>query len=280
MKKRIFTLLLIISATITVVGAQEEEKIILKVVDPLEFYPEGESVADSVSKFKMRRVDRKINQKKFIFQGEYMFGATMSYNSLSSDNAEFMLLLNNITADGTLLTVKPYVGYFYRNNRAVGARFGYSKVEGTINTATFDLGETNDIEMDMPYLSYSSDAYTYAIFHRAYAALDDAGHFGVFAEVELEASTGKSTFEYISDGELQTTSSDTQKLSLSFNPGISAFILHNVCASLSFEFGGLHYTRIEQYNAEGEHIGTREASKMQFMFNVFAINFGLTIHLW
>ncbi len=232
------------------------------------------------SKLELRRVDREINKRNFVFKGERLVGATASYLTLSGENADFMLVLNGITADLAMTTVKPYVGYFYRDNRAIGGRFGYSKIRGTVDAATLDLGETNDVEMDVPYVSLSSEKFSYGIFHRAYAALDNAGHFGVFADVELEASSGTSTYSYKVDGEMKSVCSENKYINLSFNPGIAVFVMHNVSATLSFEFGGISYSHIDQYNDAGEFIGSRDASKMRFMFNVLAVSFGINLHMW
>ncbi len=235
---------------------------------------------DELTPFQERRVDRGINKKLFMLEDELMIGASASYNSLNSDNAEYLTLITNMSVDGSIVSVKPFVAYVYRDNRAVGARFGYLGYSGTIDSTTLDLGETNDLSFDVPYVSISSDSYSYAIFHRAYAPLDNKGNFGLFAEIELSTTQGTTAFGYENDGELKVVYSDNQSYDLSFNPGISAFVLHNVCASLSFQFGGINYTNIKQYDENLEYVGSRNSSKMRFMFNVFAINFGVTYHLW
>ena len=63
-----------------------------------------------------KRIDREINKLKFAYKGEVMMGLTASYGTLSSDDTDIMLILDNINADGTVATVKPFVGYFYRDN--------------------------------------------------------------------------------------------------------------------------------------------------------------------
>ncbi|MFI3258999.1 MAG: hypothetical protein R3Y16_02765 [Rikenellaceae bacterium] len=225
-----------------------------------------------------RRVDRQINRRKFIFKGEQMYGVTASYISLDSDNTQFYMLLDNIAGSLKIASVKPFGGYFYRDNRAVGGRFGYSVINGTLDAATIDLGEVNELSFDIPYVSYRSRAYSAAVFHRAYAALDPEGHFGLFADVELSTSFGESTFEYEVGGAVRTTNSYTTAVNISFNPGLAVFILHNVCASVSFEFGGVNYTRIDQFDADGVYQGYRESSGMRFMFNMLAINMGVNVH--
>ncbi len=232
------------------------------------------------SKLELRRVDRDINEMKFIFRGEIITGFTASHYSLSGDNAEYLLLLNDITAEASMTTFKPYAAYFYRDNRAIGTRFGYSKLSGLIDSATLDLGDTNDVELDVPYVSITSKTFSYAIFHRSYAALDRRGTVGLFADVELEATSGNSNYNYEVDGAITSVHSETQSVNLSFNPGLAVFVTHNVSATLSFELGGFRYVHIDQYNGAGEWVGSRDSSKMRFNFNVLAVNFGINFHIW
>lgn len=248
----------------------------------LSYGEEAEQTEDNEEEsiWDLRRVEREINRKKFIFKGEKMVGVSASYLSFSGDNADYLLLLTGVDAEGAYASVEPFAGYFYRDNRAVGVRFGYTTINATLDAATIDLGETNDISFDVPYLDYRGKSYSYAIIHRAYAALDDRGHFGLFAEIELSGASGHNTFSYESGSEVKSVRSQSDRFGISFNPGVSVFVMNNLCASVSFEFGGISYTRIKQYDAAGEYCGSRDASQMQFKFNMLAINFGITAHLW
>ncbi|MDE5623178.1 MAG: hypothetical protein K2I62_00905, partial [Alistipes sp.] len=53
-----------------------------------------------------------------------------------------------------------------------------------------------------------------------------------------------------------------------------------VCATLSFGLGGFKYTHIRQFTAQGEEIGSRRYSKMNFRLNIADIRIGMTVHLW
>lgn len=227
-----------------------------------------------------RRIDREINKLKFAYKGEIMMGLTASYGTLSSEDAEFLVIVNNIDANATIATVKPFIGYFYSDNHAIGVRFGYSHTSGTLKNAAFDLGASNDIGGDIPYFDIKSDNYAFGVFHRSYAGLDPKGRFGLFAEFELSMSTGTSEFAYEQDGKPKRTFSDNMQLKLSFNPGASVYIFPNVCATLSFGLGGVQYTSVTQKDEQGNKIGSRKSSKMNFKLNIAAINFGMNIHLW
>lgn len=230
-----------------------------------------------------KRIDREINKLKFAYKGEVMMGLTASYGTLSSDDTDIMLILDNINADGTVATVKPFIGYFYRDNNCLGVRFGYRHMDGNLDAARYDLGESNDASGSIPKVNFNSDNYSFGIFHRSYAGLDPKGRFGLFAEFELSLSTGTSKLSYQPDttsDNMKTTLSDNTQLKLAFNPGAAVYIFPNVCATLSFGLGGIQYTSVTQKDDAGNKIGTRKASNMRFRLNVAAINFGMTIHLW
>ncbi|MFQ7386768.1 MAG: hypothetical protein ACLRM8_02910 [Alistipes sp.] len=231
-----------------------------------------------------RRIDREINKLKFAYKGEVMMGLTASYGTVSSDDTDLMLIFDNIDADATIATVKPFVGYFYRDNNCIGIRFGYSHMGGTLDNTYFDAGEGNDLSGQLPYVDLSSDEYSFGIFHRSYAGLDPKGRFGLFAEFELALSTGHSSFAYDPDhnegGAPNRTYNDKTQVKLAFNPGAAVYIFPNVCATISFGLGGIQYTSITQKDADGNKIGSRKASNMRFRLNIAAINFGMTIHLW
>ncbi len=227
-----------------------------------------------------RRMDREIDKIKYVYQGEMITGLTASYGTLSSEDTDFLVILDNIDADGTIASVKPYFGYFYRNNRCIGVRFGYTYVDAKLNGARLDLGESNDVAFDLPYVGVKSNNYSFGIFHRSYAGLDPKGRFGLFAEIELSMSSGQSEFSFESGGEKKTTYSENIRAKFSFNPGAAVYIFPNVCATLSFGLGGVQYTHVTQKDAEGNRVGSRTASNMRFQLNLAAINIGMTVHLW
>lgn len=169
-----------------------------------------------------RRIDREINKLKFAYKGEVIMGLTASYGTMSSDDTDIMLILDGIDADGTVATVKPFIGYFYRDNNCLGVRFGYRHMDGNLDAARYDLGESNDASGSIPKVNFNSDNYSFGIFHRSYAGLDPKGRFGLFAEFELSLSTGTSKLSYQPDtasDNMKTTFSDNTQLKLAFNPG-------------------------------------------------------------
>ncbi len=225
-----------------------------------------------------RRMDREINRIKYAYKGEVMLGLTASYGTLTSEDADILTLVSNISADGSITTIRPYVGYFYRDNRCIGLRMGYQYINGTLQNAMYDLGPSNDASGDLPYLDITSNSFSLGVFHRSYAGLDEMGRFGLFAEFELAVNSGSSNFAH--DDASNRTYANNTRLKLAFNPGAAVYIFPNVCATISFGLGGIQYNSVTQKNSNGEKIGTRKTSQMRFRLNLAAINFGMNIHLW
>ena len=231
----------------------------------------------------VNRIDREIDKNVFAYKNEWICGISASYGTLSSEDADIALIINGLNLGGSIVSVKPYVGYFYRNNLSIGARFGYTRMAGHFDNANIDLSNfINDIEFstDGIGLNYLSNAYSFSIFHRAYVPLDKQGRFGVFGELELEGQYGRSNFGFMYSNQWNTSITDTYKVRFNFNPGVAAYIFPNVCATVSFGLGGLQYNHIQQYDDKMEKTGTRDYSKLRFRLNIAEINIGVTVHLW
>lgn len=227
-----------------------------------------------------RRIDRGIDQGRFAYKGELMMGLTASYGTMTNDDTDFMVVLDNIRLNGTIATVKPFVGYFFRDNRCVGVRFGYQHMKGELGNVDLDLGAGNDISMSLGGMALSSDSYSAAFFYRSYVGLDPKGRFGLFAELEASMTTGSTDFINRSGETEKATYSDNFRVKLGFNPGLAVYIFPNVCATVSIGLGGIQYNTVTQRDAAGNKTGSRSSSKMRFRLNIADINCGMVVHFW
>ena len=129
-----------------------------------------------------RRIDREINKNVFAYKGEVALGLTASYGTLSSDNSDIFALLEHVNLSGSITTISPYVGYFYKDNACVGLRMGYTYMGGTLDNMDVNLGSDNDVGLSIPWIDANSNSFKLSAFLRNYAAIDEAGRFGVFSE--------------------------------------------------------------------------------------------------
>lgn len=231
----------------------------------------------------VNRIDRHIDQNAFAYKNEWICGVSASYGTLSTDDSDLALLVENLRLGGSVVSVKPYFGWFYRDNLSIGLRLGYTHMVGNFDNANINLGNfINGLEFSTEgvALKYLSNSYSFSFFHRAYVPIDKRGRFGVFGELELEGSYGRSGFNFMFNNEWSGSISDSYKVRFNFNPGVAAYIFPNVCATVSFGLGGLRYTHIKQFDSQMNPIGTRNFSKLAFRLNIAEINIGVTVHLW
>ena len=156
-----------------------------------------------------KRIDRRIDRNKFAYKGEVALGITASYGTISSDDTDMMLILDNINLDGTIAQVNPFM---------VGLRLGYRHIGMGLGNLEVDLGSQNDLDISLDNMDYSGNAYSFGLFHRSYTGIDPKGSFGLFAELELSGMIGRSDFSYLSGDTPKSTHSKSFKMNISFNP--------------------------------------------------------------
>ena len=76
---------------------------------------------------------RGLQQHLIIPKGEWQVGAQISHVSFSSNNSEYLLIVQNLDANGSITKVAPYVAYSYHDNRSIGVKLQYSAANGNIN---------------------------------------------------------------------------------------------------------------------------------------------------
>lgn len=227
-----------------------------------------------------RRIDREIDKHRFVFKGEILCGLTISYGTLSTEDADMFPVFENIGLSGNITTVNPFAGYFYRDNNCIGVRLGYTHISGKLNSFDINLGEQNDLDIEIPWLDLKSNRYSIGLFHRSYVPIDEKSRFGVFGEFELALTMGDNIFAYKSGESNKRTKSENTSVKIWFNPGVAVYAFPNVCATISFGLGGFKYSHIRQFDPQGNEVGSRRYSKMNFRLNIADIKIGMTVHLW
>ncbi|MBR5455028.1 MAG: hypothetical protein IKV60_04475 [Rikenellaceae bacterium] len=228
-----------------------------------------------------QRINRNIDKNKFVYKGEYMLGLTASYGNLNSSESDIMLLLDNINLKLQSTSIKPFFAYSYRDNQAVGLRFGYEKIGANVGNLDLNLGLIADMEnMGIANLGLCNKNFMWSLFHRNYIGLDRRGIVGVILEGELMFKSG-STAIWSGTGE-NLTRSDSRNFAarLNFNPGIGVYVFPQVCLTVTVGTGGLFYNNIRQYDLSGGVTGRRDRTGMQFKLNIADIQIGLVAHLW
>lgn len=269
--KRLFLLIAAVTLSVTTAFAQQSAELTTEVK------------SNSESRFlpTTRRVDRNIDLNKFVYKGEWMLGIAASYGTLDVSDSDLMLLFDDINLGLRRTAVLPYVAYAYRDNRAVGMRFGYEFLKADLGNAALDLGSlAEDISFEISDIGIRSESFNYSLFHRNYIGLDRRGIVGAILEAELLVKSGNTSF-YMGEGESRNYSmSKNFAAKLNLNPGLAVYVFPEVCVTVTVGIGSLYYNNIRQYNAVGIETGRRDHSALKFKLNIADIQIGVVAHLW
>ena len=205
-------------------------------------------------------------------KGEWQCGLSIMYADFSSDDSDYMLLLQGVDASASLFRLAPEAAYTFRENHALGVRFQYTNVNGMVDTATADL--LGNLSMSVEDLNALSRSLSASVFQRTYVGLDNHGRVGVFWDYVLGVS--RTTTQFYT-GESSSEYSIKKRIHLGFSPGVVYFPMNNVSVQASMCLADLSYSTLNAYD-DGSVTGVRDAWKAQVSLNVLDICFGLTVH--
>lgn len=279
LKRRVAALLVIIAATYSVNVMASEYAKTDSVCPHFELVTINNG-ADTVSMIlhqrNLGRYDRGLHNFLFIPKGQWQVGLTASYGSLDTDDIEVLSVLSDLDFHGKTYSIKPYVGYTFAHNQAIGLKAIYNRAEADLGSLGLDLGD--DLNFHLSDVSYHSQTYSAALYYRSYVGLSRAKRFAVFNEVDLSFTSGSSTFSRLYNSEPRVTKTNITEASLNFSPGICVFIMEKVSFNISFGVFGVKIHKESQKTNSVEE-GSRITSGANFRFNIFNINFGLGVHI-
>lgn len=206
-------------------------------------------------------------------KGELQIGATALYGSVSSEDSDFYLVLDDMDFSGSFFRITPFVGYTYSDNHSVGLRFGYTSGKGNVGTGTLDLLNDGlsfggDINLKGKYWGFRAEMY-----HRSYVGLDNNGRVGIFYDLVLDYGLNKSVV-----GSSLSNYSFKNQARLSFNPGIVVYPMNNVSVFVSISLADVTYNNVRSFE-NGTKVGSRNNWDARLKFNLTDIDFGITFHL-
>lgn len=236
----------------------------------------GDTIPRVLKSNKLGRFDRGLFNYLYVPKGMWSFGLTAAYGDINTSDLEMFGLLTGITLHGNIFSISPSMQYFVRNNLAVGLRFNYTR--GSASVKSCDISIMDDMEFNIDDVSYKTETYKAAITLRQYLGIEPSARFAVFNDVELAFASGTSDFSRPFDGEMRHNHSTTMAAELNFSPGVSIFVMKNVAFNVSFGVFGFALKNEKQY-LNNEYLGSRFKSGADFRFNIFNINFGLSVSI-
>lgn len=216
---------------------------------------------------------RRFNNHLIAPKGEWQCGLSVMYADFSSNNSDYMLLLQGVGANASMLRLAPQGAYTFADNHAVGARFQYTKIDGMVDSATADL--LGNLSLEIGGLNAVTRSVGGSVFQRTYVGLDNYGRVGIFWDYVFGYTRSKTQFY---TGDASDAYSLNNKLSLNFAPGIVYFPMNNVSIQVCISMAGISYTNVRAYD-NGQVEGVRHAWKARAGLSVLDLAFGLTVHL-
>ena len=215
--------------------------------------------------------ERRLTNRLIAPKGEWQCGLSVMYADFNSDNLDFMLAVQGLSARASLLRIAPEAAYTFKDNHAIGLRFQYTKAGGMLDGVTADL--LGNMSLPVENIGGTTLSMGASVFERSYIGIDKRGRFGIILDYILGYTRSKSQFSAT-----EGTYSTKQKGHLGFAPGVVYFPMNNISIQASVSIAELSYNHVTAYES-GLVSGTRSAWKAQASLNVLNLNFGLTIHL-
>lgn len=222
------------------------------------------------------RFNRKIEKRLLVKKHGWMGGLTFSWAEYNSEDTQFLSLIKNFSCKANMLSVNPFIGYFYKDNACLGVKFGFERVSASLGGLNIDIDD--DMSFGLNDMAFRQEMLRTTLFHRSYVGLDKSHRFGLFNETALSFNTGTSSYERPVTEELKNTSTRIREIQIGLNPGATVFIMENVAAELSFGIAGFKY-RQENQTVNGEESGWRKSSGANFKINLLNINIGVVAYL-
>ncbi len=237
-------------------------------------YWRGDSILMAIPSKRYGRYDRKLYNWLIYPKGQWHLSLSANYGDISTEDTEILSLMKEIDINGKIYSIKPSISYFFKSNLCAGIRLAFTKGELGIDSFKVDIDE--DMNFNLHDIKYSSDSYAAAVFIQQYFGLSRRGRFAVYNEVELALGMGNKHFARPFDGVMKDTRTKTQSLNINYSPGVSIMIMKNAAFNLSFGIFGFRLQNEKQWE-NGKEAGNRLTSGINFRFNIFNINFGVSI---
>lgn len=216
-----------------------------------------------------RKSGRSLNSYEIAPKGEWQVGMSVAYFNLSTDNSEFMLLLNDAGMEASVFRIAPHASYTYMSNQSAGLRFQYTNARCNVDAATLDL--LGNFSFDVKDVRARMMSYGGHVYNRSYLGLDRRGRVGLFLDFDLGFTRSKSVVA----ADAYTV---TRKVGASVSPGLIYFPMNNVSVFAALSLADISYNWAKGYSG-GQVTGTKNSFAAKAGLNLMNLNFGLSIHL-
>lgn len=224
-----------------------------------------------------RTTDRGLGNPRSVYteKGSWLVGLSGSYHRLNAEGlngatgSTLVGLIDNLSGNALLGSVDATAAWFFADNFAVGARFGYDKKQIDLDDATLlGLLPFQNRHVSMMHLSG-------ALTCRGYLPLFDTRYLALFGEGRLGGKRGYTMNYEITDRGNYGTYADDYSLSMSMHAGISVYLTDFSAVEISMPIIEGGYAWDNQIKG-GESESTQSHAYCSFMNGILGISFGIT----
>lgn len=220
-------------------------------------------------------ITRDAMKNVFIPKGQWMVGGQVAWNQWNNDNLNY-LVLKDINFEGYTFSAGPYLGYFFTNNLAVGARFDYKRYYLNLGEMDLNLGE--DLNISLKDLYYLQHNYESTIFLRSYLPIGKSKIFGLFGELQLSYTFSEGRNTTGKDDTFTAVYEKVHNMEIGLGGGMAVFLTDYLAAEVMLNVGGYRFKWGKQ-NTNNIEEGKVNSSGANFRINLFSIKFGVTYYL-
>ncbi len=220
-------------------------------------------------------ISRDAMKNVFIPRGQWMVGGQIAWNQWNNDNLNY-LMLKDINFEAYTFSVGPSLGYFIRDNIAIGARFSYKRYY--LNLGELDLNLGDDLNISLKDLYYLQHNYKSTAFMRYYLPIGKSKIFGLFGELQLNYTFSEGRNTTGSGETLSATYEKCHDMEIGLAGGMVVFLTDYVSSEIMLNVGGYHVKWGNQ-NTNNLEEGKVSNSGANFRINLFSIKFGVTYYL-
>jgi len=218
--------------------------------------------------------DRGLRNHTFIPKGQWMVGSTFSYSEHEENNYKF-LVLEDIESTGYTFKVSPFIGYFIRDNVAIGGRFSYNRTYTDLENLSLDLDD--DINFDINNMKYLEHMFSISGYCRTYMPIGGSKVFGLFNEARITYGHGQGKNSSGTGEDYTGTYQAINNLQIGMAPGLTAFITNYAAVEVSVGVLGFNVKWVDQVTDQIE-TGSRRNSSANFKIDLFSINLGMNFY--
>ena len=222
------------------------------------------------------RYHRGLYTHLFVPKGQFTCGLQASYTKADAEELQLLSYVTKLNFNATTYSFNPYVSYFYKHNKCVGVRFGFSRTDFNLNNFALDFDD--DINFDIHDVKYYSRKTSLEVFRRNYIGLDNTRRFAVFHEMALKYGSGIGSFQRLINDTPKITETTSNELRLDFSPGLCVFLQEKFAFNVSFGIFGWYWRR-DRAVTDGEDEGTHSSSGANFKINLLNLKLGVAVFL-